>query len=242
MYRKNTLSQRTNPPPKQQQGLALLASLILISLVAIVGMTMLEKSRDNQDIAGANIRYEMVFQAAENTLKQAKLFLQHIEEKPIVTENADQGREFAKNFDFSHITALNSPAYHPESAFIWQRGALEDKVCGTNQCRSGINFRDYLQNDEDIWTDYAIISQFNQNIEPTNYLHHIYTYTFIQSLEQADQSTGGMGADGNLDSTMNNQRHYLITTKAVGYPPDAKINTENARETVLLQAVYTQQY
>ncbi len=222
------------PQPKQQQGLALLAALMLIALAALFGINMAENSRNHQDIAAANVRYSIVQQAGELTLKRTKQFLQQLKNKLPITNNALSGRDFASNFNQANLINAQASASNIIPAFIWQRGALEDKICGSHQCRSGIYFDDYLENNEHIWQDYAIISHFDQGIDSQNYLANTYTYTFIQSLNPIEPNP----IPPTTPSGTVKPQYYLITVLAVGYPPEIPIAIENARERYLTQAFF----
>lgn len=222
------------PHPKKQQGLALLAALMLIALAALFGINMAENSRNHQDIAAANVRYATVQQAGELTLKRTKRFLQQLKNKLPITNNALSGRDFASNFDQANLITAQASTGNIIPAFIWQRGALEDKICGINQCRSGIYFDDYLENNEHIWQDYAIISHFDEGIDSQNYLANTYTYTFIQSLNPIEPNPITPTTPG---GTIKPQ-YYLITVLAVGYPPETPTTIENARERYLTQAFF----
>ncbi len=208
----------------KQQGLVLLASLMLIAIAALFGIHMAKNSRNHQEIAAANVRYAIVQQAAKLSLKRTQQFLKALKKPVAISDNPLKGRDFASNFDIDTLMTAQLSGNNTVPAFIWQRNALEDKVCGSNQCRSGIYFEDYLENNEDIWQDYAIISHFDQDIDKQNYLANTYTYTFIQSLnpEPTDPTT---------------PQYYLITVLAVGYPPETPTSIENARERYLTQKI-----
>lgn len=229
--------------PKQQRGIALLAALMLVVMLTLIGFRVAEQGKDNTAITGANVRHSQVFEAAEQTMRNAMTFIQHIRNgQPIATSapytayNATAKpyktkTDFA-NFDIDKIVDKTTKAptvagqlitKDPGYSFIWQEGALETLVCGTTTpCPEGINFSNYL--DKNIWQQYAIKSDFaggsNPAIDNSNYLSSIRTYTFIQTVRKGDSTGGLYGTASEADgSTSSSGYYYLITVKASGYPP-----------------------
>lgn len=132
----------------------------------------------------------------------------------------------------------------PELAFIWQHGALEKEICTVTPCPSGINFINEMDREE-VWK-LAIVSN-PENIDTKNYLTNTQTYTFVQLLRDVDGGTGSGGLSGSeLGGGGSSGKYYLITVKGSGFPPgmsdDDKKDPKNARENVILQAVYAHLY
>lgn len=235
---------------KPQQGMALLASIIIVILFTILGFTVAQKGKINQEFAGSTVRHGIVFEAAEQTLRDAMFFINDIRTgPPIATDDGTAGRARATNFNPKKIGPDLS--INPSTSFVWRPGALANKVCGKNKCQAGINFAERI--DEDIWQNLAIPSILGSSdgkdakakVDKKSYINNIKTYTFIEYLGNGGRNStqgsttavkGGKGGSGNA------RKYYMITVKASGYPPGAKITADNARENVILQTIYAQVY
>lgn len=237
---------------QQQQGLSLLATLIMVIIFTFVGMSIANKGKKNQEMTGATVRSNVVFEAAETSLRRATRFIKAIKNgepragldaslsqdtsiKKLV-ENFD--KENAKKHSFQFVT---DPAY----TFIWQSGALKNKVCSNDTvCPKGLDFN-ALIDDNNLWNN-AIESTFTEvksSKGQQNYLAHVKTYTFIELLRDVSANTSGYEKDGNFIGQAGRGYYYLITVKGSGFPPGAdQKDTRNSRENVILQAVYAQRY
>lgn len=231
-----------------QNGIALLASLMLVIIFTLIGMTIAQKGRVNQEITSSNVRHEATFEAAEHTLREAIKFLNLIPGDPVATDDGTQGRDTAKDFNIQQIIDKRTQLVSlPTESFVWEAGALEKKVCtGTPPCPEGIDFKAMM--DSDIWTDYAIQSDLTSTsdsdgvykVDAENPVNNINTYTFIQIYEGLPANSGGGQSGLGSDST---GKYYLITVKASGYPPGVTPSDDhsNSRENVLLQSVFLRQ-
>lgn len=230
-----------------QQGVVLLVALVMTVMFVLIGIVIAKKSKTGTEIAGSNVRYNVVFEGAEQSLRDAMFFIQSIRNgEPIASADGTQGRNIAADFRLSQIAdqglALVSD---PSTSFIWEEGALEGVVCTPTACPAGINFMDYM--DSNIWSNFAIQSDLasstpNGNIsqvDANNYILNTRTYTFIQLLRKSG-SEGNLGLSGNLSSEQSGGNYYLITVKASGYPPNTPITNNNARENVIIQAIFAQ--
>lgn len=268
------------PTPQKQQGIALFAALMLIVLLTMIGFRVAEQGKSNTAITGSTVRYNQVFEAGEQTLRRAMLFIRSIRNgEPIATNkpsdnyNAQTGDYATKdtfaNFDINQI--VNSQTQEPTAAaqlmtsdtnysFVWKSGELGKVICGQtagrSNCPVGIDFQQYI--DSNVWRQQAIKSSFegsgNTAIDTDSYLSSIRTYTFIEVLSGNGQSKGGFGRNSPTSTTSGGVHYYLITVKASGYPPiyttkggKTSVTVDdsdplNARENVILQAVYAQMY
>ncbi len=236
-----------------QQGIALLATVLIITIFAIMGMMNAQKAKESEKLAGANVRYDTVFEAAERSLRDAGDYLLRINGTPYA-DNGSKGRDAVANFDISALTddLLVDLVHKPESAIVWFRNTLRTTVCGGSGCQSGIDFVARL--DDISWKNQAIQSVFNNAGCPTpgtndiacnNYLRDIQAYTFIEQLAVMDSSGGG-GAGGVTNmlgslplTAVPDEAYYLITVKASGFPPGTTNTTAlNSRENVILQGVF----
>lgn len=214
---------------KNQQGLALLASIIIIVIFTIIGITMAQRAKENTKLSGAIVRYDVVFEAAEQTIRDAVRYIAYPPEIPIAGTGSN-GRTDAANFNTATMD-VSDVTINPNKSFIWDKGELEKQLCRSVSCNGGIDFLSKL--DDDIWKNSGILSSFN-DVDSKNYLREVQTYTFIQKLRTIDFG----GGNTNSQKIVN---YYLITVKASGYPPgtsDANKTPNNARENVILQAVF----
>ncbi|PID65059.1 MAG: hypothetical protein CR962_00250 [Gammaproteobacteria bacterium] len=241
-----------------QQGIALIATVLVISIFAIMGMMNAQKAKESEKLASANVRYDTVFEASERTLRDAGDYLIRISGIPYA-DDGSQGRDAVANFDISALTTdlLVNLTHKPNAAIVWYRDTLRDTVCGVGNCKSGIDFATRL--DGDLWLDEAIKSSFgnsagcpditatpgSNDITCNNYLHDIQTYTLIEQL--AVMGGGGIEAgESNVVgasplTAVAKETYYLITVKASGFPPgtsDANKTALNSRENVIIQGVF----
>ncbi|PID66709.1 MAG: hypothetical protein CR975_01370 [Gammaproteobacteria bacterium] len=220
----------------QQQGLALIASLLIIIIFAIMGMTAAQKAKESEFVAGADVRYGATFEAAEQTLRRAMRYLNDIDAPKAGAGNTN--RTVAENFNMTNTEGVD---FATQDTFIWTRAALRG-MCGTG-CRG---FAEEIDNNN-FWQQ-AVKSTFTSGIDASNYLNDIETYTFVEEL--ARPSSTGLGeslfGDGILDagaglSTKPKEKaFYLVTVKASGFPPgttDANKTALTARENVIIQTV-----
>lgn len=230
-----------------QQGLALLAAVLIITIFTIIGMMSAQRAKEDEKITGGTVRYGTVFEAAENSLRSAVRYLGQINGLPIVGDGSG-GRDIAENFNVSGIdTNLEDITSNPSKAIVWSRETLEEKFCGTGGCNGGLEFIKYV--DEDVWKDSAIISEFSGDGGATdNYINNTVTYTFIEELQSADTAgktklgVSRMVPESSKSGTAGQDTvFYLVTVKASGYPPGTEAAdkiAKNARENVVLQAVF----
>lgn len=243
---------------QSQQGIALVVALVITVSFVLIGITIVDKSKTNTQVTGSNARYSMVFEAAEQTLRDAIIFIQSIHAgEPIATTNGAAGKDTVVDFKLSTINAEKYELVsNPAKSFVWDTGALEAKllsepaskniVCSPD-CSAGIDFLANL--DTAIWNDYAIQSTLasndgsggNQQVDANNYVLNTTTYTFIQLLSKVSEENSLTAASDPTDAS-EVKNYYLITVKASGYEPGVVITADNARENVLLQAVYVQRY
>ncbi len=234
-----------------QQGIALIATVLIITIFAIMGMMNAQKAKESEKLAGANVRYDTVFETGERSLRDAGDYILRITGTPYA-DDGSQGRDAVANFDISALTAdlLVDLTQQPASAIVWFRDTLRDTVCGASNCKSGVDFVSRL--DDDLWQNQAIQSSFNNascpspstdDIACNNYLRDIQTYTFIEQLAVMD--SGGINANmtnpkGSASLTgVAEETYYLITVKASGFPPGTPNTTAlNSRENVILQGVF----
>ncbi len=242
---------------KNQQGIALLATVLVITIFAIMGMMNAQKAKESEKLAGANVRYDTVFETAERSLRDAGDYLLRISGTPYA-DNGSQGRVAVANFDITALDAnrLTSLISDPAASIVWLQNTLRDTVCGMGLCRSGVDFVSRL--DDGLWQNLAIQSNFNTTSCPTptstpgtdeaacnNYLRDIQTYTFIEQLAvMGIGGSDGTGGDTNMQGTgsitgVGAETYYLITVKASGFPPGTTDTTAlNSRENVILQGVF----
>lgn len=230
---------------KQQQGLALLATLMMVVIFTFIGMSIATKGKKNQEMTGANARNNMVFEASEMTLRNAIRFVRAIRNgEPKAGSNiTDNTKGLVENFKIkkaidNSLQFVTNPAY----TFIWEANAIKNKVCtpATN-CPDGLNFAKQID-DKNLWK-YAIESTFTEADYGNNYLSHVKTYTFIELLRDVSANASTYERDGNFIGDAGRGYYYLITVKGSGFPPGAdKDDILNARENVILQAVYAQKY
>ncbi len=218
----------------QQQGLALIASLLIIIVFAIMGMTAAQKAKESEFVAGADVRYGATFEAAEQTLRRAMRYLNDVDAPKAGAGNTN--RAVAENFNMANTEEVD---FATQDTFIWTRAALRG-MCGEG-CRG---FAEEIDNNT-FWQQ-AVKSKFTSGIDASNYLNDIETYTFVEELVRPS-TTGGprFGANGvdpsSGSSTKPKERaFYLITVKASGFPPgttDANKTALTARENVIIQTV-----
>lgn len=238
--------------PHQQQGVSLLATLIMVIIFTFVGMSIANKGKKNQEMTGATVRSNVVFEAAETSLRRATRFIKAIKNgEPKAGLDASPGnndniKNYVTGFKIGNaekfsLQFVTDPAY----TFIWQSGALKNKVCPNDTvCPNGFDFN-ALIDDNNLWNN-AIESTFAEvksSEGQQNYLTHVKTYTFIELLRDVSANTSGLNDDGNFVGQAGRGYYYLITVKGSGFPPGAKQDdTRNSRENVILQAVYAQRY
>ncbi|MGY0398998.1 MAG: pilus assembly PilX family protein [Ostreibacterium sp.] len=228
---------KKNLGKKAEQGIALLASLMLVILFTVLGMMIAQQGKENEQVTGANVRYGVVFEAAEKTLRDAISFMNLIPGLPISTADGTLGRNDVANFNTDAVEKMGKLfSLDIASSFTWAKGALESKVCGSATCI--INFPQEL--DGQMWDNFAIKSKLATAsavggnaalpvVESSNYILETETYTLIQLLRSIPES----------QTTSNKAKnYYLITVKASGYPPGANHDVDNSRENVIVQAVY----
>lgn len=238
---------------KNQQGIALLSAVLIIMIFAIMGMMNAQKAKESEKMAGAAVRYDTVFEAAERTLRDAGDYLLRIDGVPYA-DDGSKGRSKVANFDVSGLanaTTLVNLVTDPDSAIVWKRETLEREVCGAGNCSAGVDFVPRL--DGVLWNDLAIQSDFsgtctgNDDIACNNYLQDIRAYTFIEQLRTNSRSGAGelshTGMKGTTGLTgVGSETYYLITVKASGFPPGTtntgKSDPLNARENIILQGVF----
>lgn len=235
------------PRRQKQQGVVLLVALVMTVMFVLIGITIAERSKTGTEVTGSTVRYQVVFEGAEQSLRDAMLFIQSIRNgEPVASNDGTQGRNIAADFRLSQISDQGSALVSdPSTSFIWAEGALENVVCTVTACPAGINFMDYM--DSGIWDTYAIKSDLATNaangsvsqVDANNHILNTRTYTFIQLLKKSG-SEGSLGTSGSLSSEQSGGNYYLITVKASGYPPNTVISNDNARENVIIQAVFAQ--
>ncbi len=236
-----------------QQGIALLATVLIISIFAIMGMMNAQKAKESEKLAGANVRYDTVFEAGERSLRDASDYLLRISGTPYA-DDGSKGRAAIQNFDITALdaTLLANLTSQPEAAIVWQRDTLRDNVCGIDNCQSGVNFVNRL--DDNLWRTQAIQSSFDtascpslgtDDVACNNYLRDIQTYTLIEKLAVMDSGGLDAGQTNKKGSSglagVSKETYYLITVKASGFPPgtpDTDRTALNSRENVILQGVF----
>lgn len=233
---------------KRQHGLALLAAVLIVTIFTILGMMSAQKAREDEKITGGTVRYSTVFEAAEQSLRDAASYIKKIKGLPLVGDGSG-GRDLAKNFP-NRLSAetVESLISDPSKTIVWSKETLEHAFCGDNGCTGGLNFVDHL--DKAIWQTKGILSTFNDNdtTASDNYINNTQTYTFIEELQSADSTGKGKYGDSRMipesaksGSGGQDTVFYLITVKASGFPPgikDEEKTAANARENVMLQAVF----
>ncbi len=224
----------------QQQGLALLAALLIIFIFAIMGLTSVRNAKESEKIAGADVRYGAVFEAAEQTLRRAVAYLGTINGVP-KAGNGEANKGIAENFDIAEAKSDNND-FRREDTFVWSRDRLREKLnplCKVKKNDKCQGFIEEIDND-DFWK-VGIKSVFTNDITVGNYLNHIETRTFVEALKSAMISIENPRfCGGNLDSCkkLKKKSFYLVTIKATGFPPGIARTAENARENVIIQAVF----
>lgn len=234
------------PFPNKQRGLALIATLLVVAVFTFIAMSIATKSKKNQALTGATVRHHVVFEAAEMTLRKAMRFIRSINVgEPKVGDNADIStnadlKNLVENFEMK--TAQDNAIQfvtQPDYAFIWDTGKLQQAVCGT--CSDGFSFVKSID-DSNLWHK-AIKSTFSNKDFGNHYLSHVQTYTFIELLRDTGADASMYSADGRFISGAGRTVYYLITVKSSGFPPNTdKNDLTNARENVVIQAVYAQTY
>lgn len=246
----------------RQQGIALLSVVLITTIFAILGMMNAQKAKESERMAGSNVRYTSVFEAAEQTLRDAGDYLLRIDGSPYV-DNGANGRDKAANFDTSNIDTVDFVS-DPGSAIVWNRETLATDACGAGSCLAGIDF--VTRMDSNIWKDLAIQSSFDASgcdatsttatttttaatgeVACENYRRDVETYTFIERLRTNDGSGGGGGGASAREGSLGlvgtgYETYYLITVKGSGFPPGTsntdKNNPLNSRENVIIQGIF----
>lgn len=234
---------------KEQQGIALIATLLIVIIFTFIGMSVANNGKKNQEMTGANLRSNIVFEASETSLRKAIRFIRAIrngepQAGEAVLTNDIRGlvygfdAEKAKKHSVQFVT---NPAY----TFVWKNGAISKKLCQTDTsiaCDKKLDFVTHIDNKQ-VW-QYAIKSTFNANDEfdEENYLSEVETYTFIELLRDASVNTTGFGRNSNFTGEVGRGYYYLITVKGSGFPPGKDKKKALGRENVILQAVYAQKY
>ncbi len=228
----------------QQQGLALLAALLIIFVFAIMGLTAVRNAKESEKIAGSDVRYGAVFEAAEQTLRRAVAYLGTINGVP-KAGNGIANKTIAENFNIAEAKSDDND-FRREDTFIWSRDKLRAELnsqCQVKKDGKCLGFIEEIDN-EKVW-ELAVKSEFTDNVTANNYLNHIETYTFVEELTStAISANKPRFCGGNLDSCessiqkLKQKSFYLITIKATGFPPGITKTAENARENVLIQAVF----
>lgn len=233
---------------KQQRGLALIATLLVVAIFTFIGMNIATKGKKNQEMTGANVRNNVVFEASEMTLRRALQFINAIKHgapKTVDRVNASAFDEDVRNFNVEEVFVdkdKTPPDFVHDKGLVWNSGALAKAVC--SNCDKNINFIKEIDNKK-LW-NLAIKSTFEDDDYEENYLSHVETYTFIELLRDNSINADNYSVDGNFTGGAGRAYYYLITVKGSGFPPgtsseNKKIST-NSRENVILQAVYAQQY
>ncbi len=230
----------------QQQGLALLAALLIIVIFAIMGLTAVRNAKESEKMAGTDVRYGAVFEAGEQTLRRVAAYLGAIDGVP-KAENGRANRAVAENFDTAQIKKTNFD-FRRSDSFIWSREELRTvlKPLCKNKDDEGecIGFVEEIDNDP-FWK-VGIKSAFTDNIVANNYLSDIETRTFVEELRSTTISVKSpVFGNSRLDAGQRNSKelkkksYYLITIKSSGYPPGiANKSAQDARENVIIQAVF----
>lgn len=238
---------------RDQQGVALLSALLIVTIFAIMGMMNAKKAKESEKIAGAVVRYNTVFEAAEQSLRDAGDYLLRIRGTPYVGDGS-KGAEFAESFDISTLDTV-SLVMDPNKAIVWNRDMLSVSACGVGGCAAGVDFVNRL--DSGLWNNLAVKTDFGgacggssaatDEVACNNYLRDIETYTVIQQLRTKSGAGGGVGGPSAMPGTMGltgagYETYYLITVKGSGFPPGTtaaqKSNPLNSRENVILQGVF----
>ncbi len=230
-----------------QRGMALLAAVLIITVFAIIGMMSAKRAKESEKIAGGNSRYQVVFQAAEISLRNAVEYINKANGDIVsgYAGSGSEGKKAAANFDMSKLSAnkLNI-LYSPENTIVWDKEILKKEVCQSNPCPGGIDFNARM--DQDFWKTHGIKSKFISNSDK-NHIRNTETYVFIELLQEGVNGGGvpatvgdkKLGSSGS--STGAKETFYLITVKASGFPPDTKVDSRiplNSRENVIIQAVF----
>lgn len=230
-----------------QQGLALLAAVLIITIFTVIGMMSAQKAKEDEKITGGTVRYSAVYEAAEQSLRDAARYLGQIKGLPIVGVGSG-GKGIAEKFPATiSDDNIEKITTDPNKAIVWSRETLEQQFCGASGCAGGLNFISHV--DKDVWKKQAILSTFSSDGGATdNYINNTVTYTFIEELQSADSvgkvkygdsrmvPESAKSGSGGQDTVF-----YLITVKASGFPPGTKEADKtaiNARENVVLQAVF----
>lgn len=228
---------------KSQQGMALVAALLVIIIFAVMGMMNAQKAKDSEKLAGGSVRYGIVFEAAERTLRDAVNYISHINGTPMAgSVSATTINNFnTKGFDTTNISQAALQA-NPKKSIVWDRSKLAKKVCGTENC--AVQFAKRL--DDEVWAKRALKTTFTNdtNVSAKNYLKDTETYTVIEALKNA----GGVSEPTFGESRMqesssggiaNKMSYYLLTVKASGFPPgETDRSAAKSRENVIVQAVF----
>lgn len=222
-----------------QRGMALIAAVLIIAIFTIMGMMNAQKAKESEKIAAGNARYQVVFQTAETSLRNA---VEYINKAGNLIDGYagknSQGRKDAENFDLTKVKAANIK-YDPQNTVVWDSERLRETVCPSNTCKSGIDFMKKL--DEGFWKDHAIHSKFTNDVSSKNYIKDTETYTIVEKLQTIDQANRnkvynhkvGSGGSGSVEE------FFLITVKASGYPPGTTNKVAvNSRENIIVQAVF----
>lgn len=243
----NNISKR-----KQQQGIALIATLLVVIIFTVIGMNIANNGKKNQEMTGANVRNNIVFEASEMSLRRAIRFIRAIRNgEPSASDDAsltknESIKKLVENFNIdaarkNSVQFVTNPAY----AFVWKTGAIRKKVCRSSlvDCSDRFDFVANIDN-KDVWK-YAIKSTFDDSDDTfgENYLSQVETYTFIELLRDASVNTSTYDLDGNFTGGAGRGYYYLITVKGSGFPPGTEdTSTVLGRENIILQTVYAQKY
>ncbi len=262
----------------QQQGLALLAALLIIIIFAIMGMTAAKNARESEQFAGAEVRYKAVFEAAEQTLRRVAIYMNGIDDLPKagngnLATKSDKIKSVVQDFDACKLSDYrkNNPKacinackavdgkvpefcgasinFRGKDTFVWSKKGLKDKIiqrCKDTKYENKPCSFMQLIDDKSIW-DLAVpsVGSRYKDIAKNNYLKNIETYTFVEQLRavscdgnKSQHSNGRLDACSGGSAEIQKKAYYLITIKASGYPPAVPRTVENARENVIIQAVF----
>lgn len=223
---------------RTQHGIALVAAVMIIIIFAIMGMMGAQRAKDSEKIAGANVRYGTVFEGAEQSLRDAAVYVGSISKTPLAG-NGSNGRASAENFNLSNINEI-ALTTDPNAAIIWKRGNLEVAACGASGCAKGLSFTSQLDKDS-FWTNNAIKSTFAADgIADNNYLEEVETYTLIEQVGGGltNGPTEGQQSGAPNPNKKGSEIFYLVTVKAAGYTPGMAKTADNANENIIVQSVF----
>ncbi len=199
---------------KKEQGLALLASLLVLVVITLLGLTVAKKGIVLEKVAKATVRYEEIANVAEIAMRQAVTKLEGI-------DRSIPGGDMSKG-PMSKISMSSSD----KLTMVWSpkklRGMFSKSKVNGSTART--QFGDF----NDSGWDAAILNTADASDENDSSYGKIKTYTFIELIVEPQ------------DEDEASEAVYLITVKASAQSPG--MAADQFIEKIVIQSVYTRHF